>query len=326
MAIWDRKTSISATEQQRHDGMDPEKAPYGLKEYDSPHSPVGEMNGLSEPDDPHYSLHRGLQARQVSMIAIGGAIGTGLIIGTGSALAKTGPASILISYTLVGILVYVVMAALGEMATWLPAAGGFAVYADRWVDPALGFALGYTYWFKYIITTPNQLTAAALVIQYWLPRDEVNPGVWITVFLVVIITINVMGIKWFGELEFWLSSIKVLVIIGLIILSLVIALGGADGDTRGFRYWNNPGAFHEYIGTGATGRFTAVWQSMVTAVFAYLGTELVGVTVGKFGLLHYSLAETTLIVAQARRRIQEETSLVPSSLHSGELPYSTLSL
>lgn len=79
------------------------------------------------------------------MIAIGGALGTGLIIGTGSALANTGPASILISYTLVGILVYVVMAALGEMATWLPAAGGFAVYATRFVDPALGFSLGYTY-------------------------------------------------------------------------------------------------------------------------------------------------------------------------------------
>ncbi|KAF2163202.1 hypothetical protein M409DRAFT_68523 [Zasmidium cellare ATCC 36951] len=278
MAIWDRKSSISASEQQ-HGVQDMEKAPYQLEQYGSPESP--KVGGLSESEDPNHSLHRGLQARQVSMIAIGGAIGTGLIIGTGSALANTGPASILISYSLVGMLVYVVMAALGEMATWLPAAGGFAVYADRWVDPALGFALGYTYWFKYIITTPNQLTAAALVIQYWLPREQVNPGVWITVFLVVIIVINVLGIKYFGELEFWLSSIKVLVIIGLIILSLVIALGGADGDRRGFRYWNNPGSFNEYVGTGATGRFTAVWQSMVTAVFAYLGTELVGVTVGE---------------------------------------------
>lgn len=89
------------------------------------------------------------------------------------------------------------------------------------------------------------------------------------------------GIKYFGEFEFWLSSIKVVVILGVILLSLVIALGGADGDTRGFRYWNNPGAFREYMGTGALGRFTAVWQSMVTAVFAYLGTELVGVTVGE---------------------------------------------
>ncbi|CAK1364308.1 Dicarboxylic amino acid permease [Cercospora beticola] len=243
--------------------------------------PIPEAGTLSDPRDAGHSLHRGLQARQVTMIAIGGAIGTGLIIGTGTALANTGPASILISYSIIGLLVYVVMAALGEMATWLPAAGGFAVYADRFVDPALGFSLGYTYWFKYIITTPNQLTAAALVIQYWVSADRVNPGVWITVFLVIIITINFLGIKYFGELEFWLSSIKVVVILGLILFSLIMACGGADGDVRGFRYWDNPGAFKEYVGTGATGRFTAVWQSMVTAVFAYLGTELVGVTVGE---------------------------------------------
>ena len=79
------------------------------------------------------------------------------------------------------------MTALGEMATWLPIAGGFAPYATRFVDPALGFALGYTYWFKYIITTPNQLTAAALVIQYWVPATKVNPGVFIAIFLVTII-------------------------------------------------------------------------------------------------------------------------------------------
>lgn len=139
MAPWNRKSSISAEEQQPR-AMDMEKAPYQLEQYGSPDSP--KLGGLSDPVDPSHSLHRGLQARQVSMIAIGGAIGTGLIIGTGSALANTGPASILISYSLVGMLVYVVMAALGEMATWLPAAGGFAVYADRWVDPALGFALG----------------------------------------------------------------------------------------------------------------------------------------------------------------------------------------
>lgn len=95
--------------------------------------------------------------------------------------------------------------------------------------------------------------------------------------------------QYFGELEFWLSSIKVLVIIGLIILTLVLALGGGpNGDRTGFRYWQNPGAFNELVGTGATGRFTAVWQSMVTAVFAFLGTELVGVTVGKpkFAVTH----------------------------------------
>ena len=206
-----------------------------------------------------------------------------MIIGTGAALAQAGPASILISYTIVGLIVYVVMTALGEMATWLPLPGGFATYATRFVDPALGFALGYTYWFKYIITTPNQLTAAALVIQYWCPPDRVNPGVFIAVFLVAIITINYLGVRFFGEFEFWLSSIKVVVIVGLIILSVVLASGGGPNQAAapGFTYWHTPGAFAEYIADGALGRFLAVWSSMVTAVFAFLGTELVGVTVGE---------------------------------------------
>lgn len=183
---------------------------------------------------------------------------------------------------MIGFLVYVVMCSLGEMATWLPAAGGFSTYASRFVDPALGFALGYTYWFKYIIITPNQLTAAALVIQYWLPADRVNPGVWIAVFLVIIIAINYFGIKFFGEFEFWLSSIKVVVIIGLLFLMIIITSGGVPGQPAiGFKYWNNPGAFKEYQNTGASGRFLGVWSSMVTAVFAFLGTELIGVTVGE---------------------------------------------
>ncbi|KAI0902477.1 putative amino acid permease [Annulohypoxylon nitens] len=227
------------------------------------------------------SLHRGLKARHITMIAIGGAIGTGLIIGTGKALAQAGPGSIFISYSIVGFVVYLVMAALGEMAAWLPMSAGFTGYASRFCDPSLGFALGWTYWLKYIIVTPNQLTAAALVIQFWLPRDRVNPGVWITIFLVGILCINYFGIRFFGEFEFWLSSFKVLVIVGVIILALVIAAGGADGDPKGFRYWQSPGAFAPYISTGSWGEFLGFWSTMVTATFAYLGTELVGVTVGE---------------------------------------------
>jgi len=91
---------------------------------------------------------------------------------------------------------------------------------------------GSSYWFKYIIVTPNQLTAAALVLQYWVPRERVNPGVFIAVFLVVIVCINYFGVRFFGELEFWLSSIKVTVIVALIILSLVLALGGGPDHDR----------------------------------------------------------------------------------------------
>lgn len=96
------------------------------------------------------SLHRGLKARHITMIAIGGAIGTGLIIGTGAALARAGPGSVFIAYTIVGFLVYLVMAALGEMAAWLPMSSGFTGYATRFCDPSLGFTLGWCYWFKYM--------------------------------------------------------------------------------------------------------------------------------------------------------------------------------
>lgn len=100
----------------------------------------------------------------------------------------------------------------------------------------------YSYWFKYIIVTPNQLTAAALVIQYWLKPEDVNPGVFIAVFLVVICLINYFGIRFFGEFEFWLSSFKVVIIIALILFTFILALGGGpDHDRKGFRYWKEPG-------------------------------------------------------------------------------------
>ncbi|VVT46379.1 uncharacterized protein SAPINGB_P001184 [Magnusiomyces paraingens] len=232
-------------------------------------------------------LRRDLKARHITMIAIGGALGTGLVIGSGSALAQAGPAALFLSFIIVGFIVYLVMCALGEMATWLPLSEGFPGYASRFCDPCLGFAVGWVYYFKYIIVTPNQLVAGALVIQYWLPREKVNPGVWITVFLVVIILLNMFGVKIFGELEFWLSCLKVITMLGLIITTFIIALGGGpDHDRRGFRYWKNPGAFKEYSKNGHTiegpeGRFVAWASVLVTAVFAFLGTELVGVTVGE---------------------------------------------
>ena len=207
-----------------------------------------------------------------------------MIIGTGSALAAAGPGSILISYSAVGLLVFVVMSALGEMCAWLPQASSFSGYASRFVDPAMGFSVGYTYLFKYLITTPNQLTAAALVLQEWVPRSRLNPGVWIAIFLVVILAINYFGIRFFGELEFWLSSFKVLVIVGIIILSIILAAGGGPNhDATGFRYWRSPGAFKPYPGIANqdTARFASFWSTMTTATYAYLGTELLAITVGE---------------------------------------------
>lgn len=228
--------------------------------------------------DNTIRLKKDLKARHVSMIAIGGSLGTGLLIGTGTSLAAAGPVSMLIAYSFVGLLVFFVMSCIGEMATYIPL-DGFTSYATRYCDPALGFAVGYAYLIKYFILPPNQLTAAALVIQYWVDRDTVNPGVWITIFLVVIVAINTFGVKFFGEFEFWLSSFKVLVMLGLILLMFIIMLGGGPNHDRlGFRYWKNPGAF-KALNTleGDVGRFAAFVSCFVYALFCYLGIELTGI-------------------------------------------------
>ena len=248
-----------------------------------------ENNSISLSDDEQYAafdgktegtrLKKDLKARHTSMIALGGSLGTGLLIGTGTSLVTAGPASMVISYGFVGILVFFVMSCLGEMASYIPL-DGFTSYATRYCDPALGFAVGYSYLFKYFILPPNQLTAAALVMQYWVDRDTVNPGVWITIFLILIIIINSFGVKLFGEFEFWLSSFKVLVMLGLIILMFVIMLGGGPNHDRlGFRYWKTPGAFKEYSETinGDKGRFVSFCACFVYALFCYLGIELTGI-------------------------------------------------
>lgn len=233
-----------------------------------------------------HALKKKLDARHVTMIAIGGALGTGLLIGTGSALKAAGPGAILVAYSLIGFVVYMVMCGLGEVATFIPLANGFAGYCNRYVDPALGFACGYVYLFKYLILPANQLVAGSLTVQYWVSKEKLNPGVWITIFLLIIVAINILGVRFFGEIEFWLSCIKVLTCLGLILLLWIIALGGGPSHDRiGFRYWQNPGAFLHYqdaskdlIIGGSKGRFVAFVSVLVTAVFAFTGTELCGIT------------------------------------------------
>ncbi|KGO42813.1 Amino acid/polyamine transporter I [Penicillium expansum] len=229
---------------------------------------TGSMKDI--PSQEEGDLHKTLKDRHLSMIAMGGALGTGLLIGTGSALAQTGPGGILVDYSIIGVIVFMVMAALGEMTSFAPMSRGFGGYATRFVDPALGFATGYAYFFKYLLATPNQLSAIALIIEYW-TGDKVNPAVWITIALIAILVINFISVKAFGEFEFWLSSFKIIVMTGAIILLLVLALGGgANLERTGFRYWSNPGAFAEYKLKGSLGR-----------VYAYGGTELVAVTVSE---------------------------------------------
>lgn len=214
------------------------------------------------------------------MIAIGGAIGTGLVIGTGGALAKAGPGSLFIGYTLMGMTCYMVMIALGEMSTYMPHKRGFAGHATRFVSPSFGFVTGYNYLAKYLMISPNQLVAAGLVIQYW--RPDLSPAIFISIFIVAVVVVNFLGVAVFGEVEFWLSLIKIITLTGLILAGLIIDLGGSPSGQRiGFAYWQDNRAFLEYKSTGATGRFLGFWSVLVVALFSYMGTELTAVVVGE---------------------------------------------
>ncbi|KAF2994550.1 hypothetical protein E8E14_001410 [Neopestalotiopsis sp. 37M] len=244
----------------------------------SPAETASVSEGTGVASDVH--LRREFKERHISMIAVAGAIGTGLIIGSGTGLVRGGPASLLIAYCIVGAVVFLIMTALGEMATFLPMDKGFAGYATRFVDPALGFATGWNYFFKYAIVLPNNLTAAGIIIQYW--RPDLNVGIFVATFTIAIVAVNILHVSFFGEAEFWMSVAKLLVLVLLILTCFIISMGGQpSGERIGFKYWSDPGAFGTFLVPGATGKFLGFWACMVQACFAYTGTEVVGVAFGE---------------------------------------------
>ncbi|KAK7219885.1 hypothetical protein V2G26_007888 [Clonostachys chloroleuca] len=231
-------------------------------------------------DQTQTELKRGFKNRHVNMFAIAGSIGTGLIIGSGSALASGGPGSILIAYCIMGACVYTIMTAFAEMAIFAPMNKGFSGYATRFVDPALGFATGWNYFFKYCVLLANNLTATGLIIRYW--REDINVGVWIAVFGTVVVALNFLPVEKFGETEFVMAIVKIIVLVGLILCCLIISLGGSpSGERIGFRYWNDPGAFAPYLAEGSLGRFLGFWSCIVQAAFMFMGCEVVGITYGE---------------------------------------------
>ncbi|KAL7933030.1 amino acid permease [Trichoderma chlorosporum] len=248
------------------------RQPIELSHVQNTHDGVSEVG-----PDTDGGLQNNLESRHITMIALGGALGTGILIGTGSALVQAGPAGVLIDYSIVGCVVFLVMAALGEMISYMPLPHGFGGFATCFVYPALGFATGYAYFLKYLLATPNRLSAFALIFQFWV-GDRVSPAVFIAIGLVLILVINSVNVRVFGEFEFWLSSLKFIILCGLIILMFVLAVGGGPThQSTGFRYWPNPGAFAEYRLGGSAGKFVGVWSS----IYAFTGTELIGMTVGE---------------------------------------------
>lgn len=219
------------------------------------------------------ALARRLSARQVQMIAIGGTIGSGLFLGTGNALSKGGPASLLLAYAIVGVIVFLTMLALGEMAAFMPISGSFGVYATRFVNAPFGFAIQWNYWANDAISTAADLTAAQILIAYWNPSF---PG-WVVslIFWVFLIVVNLISVRSYGEMEYILSLLKVATIIVFIILGIAVNAGGNISHTYiGGSNWHIPGA--PFV--GGIGGFASVF---VSASFAYGGTESIGITAGE---------------------------------------------
>lgn len=212
-------------------------------------------------------LARQLKGRHMQMIALGGAIGAGLFVGSGSALSTGGPGSLVIGYMIIGSMLLCTVQALGELAVLFPVNGAFYTYIVRFVDPSLGFSVGWDYALGWLTVLPFELTAAGITIQFW--RTDINIGVWITIFLFFLCVIQVFGVRGFGEVEFVLSIIKVMGCIGFIILGIVIDCGGTGPQGYlGAKYWHDPGAFHN--------GFKGFCSVFVVAAFAFGGTELVG--------------------------------------------------
>ncbi|KAL9594834.1 MAG: hypothetical protein Q9219_006798 [cf. Caloplaca sp. 3 TL-2023] len=218
-------------------------------------------------------LHRKLKSRHIQMIAIAGIIGPGLFVGSGNALHLAGPGGVLISFSLVGIIVFFVMQALGEVATLIPVSGSFTEYASRFVDDSLSFALGWAYWYLWVTVLANELNAISLVIRYWAGAAVVPQWAWMLIFWFIFISFSMMGILAYGEVEFWLALIKVLAIIIFFIVAIFISAGAIGPQKIGFKYWHNPGAFADSI--------NGVANTFVIAGTLYAGTEMVGITAGE---------------------------------------------
>ncbi|BCQ07003.1 putative amino acid permease [Mycobacterium heckeshornense] len=217
---------------------------------------------------------RGLSARTVQMMAIGGAIGTGLFYGAGGGIEQAGPALIL-AYVVGGLAIFVVMRALGELLVYRPVSGSMSEYAEEFLGRLVGFANGWTYWAVWTTTCMAEITVAGKYVRFWLPAIPE----WVTALtvLAILFAANLISVRIFGEAEFWFSLIKVAAIVGIIIVGIAVLLpiptiGPPAGPTVA-NLWNDGGIF-------PTG-FSRALLSLQTVVFAYVGVELVGVTAGE---------------------------------------------
>ncbi|WP_435053722.1 amino acid permease [Peribacillus simplex] len=223
-------------------------------------------------DNQEPTVKRQLKARHMTMIAIGGSIGTGLFLASGATIQSAGPGGALAAYACIGIMVYFLMTSLGEMATYMPVSGSFSTYATRFVDPAFGFALGWNYWFNWAVTLAVEIAAAAIIMKFWLP--DVPSLIWSALFLGIVFTLNALSIKSYGESEYWFALIKVIAIICFIIIGLLTIFGVFGGKVIGFENFTMDEAPFK-------GGFLSIISIFLIAGFSFQGTELVGIAAGE---------------------------------------------
>ncbi|WP_241624412.1 amino acid permease [Rosenbergiella epipactidis] len=218
-------------------------------------------------------LKRSLKARHLTMIAIGGSIGTGLFVASGASISQAGPGGALLSYAVIGLMVYFLMTSLGELAAYMPVSGSFSTYGSQYVDEGFGFALGWNYWYNWAVTIAVDLVAAQLVMGYWFP--DVPGWIWSASFLAVIFLLNVISVKGFGEAEYWFSLIKVVTVVIFIAVGVLMIVGILHGaEHAGIKNWQ--------LGNAPfVGGFTAMIGVAMIVGFSFQGTELIGIAAGE---------------------------------------------
>ena len=231
-----------------------------------------------EQENPEsQKLQRGLQNRHIQLIALGGAIGTGLFLGIGPAAVLAGP-SVILGYALAGIIAFFIMRQLGEMVVEEPVSGSFSHFAYKYWGPFAGFSSGWNYWVLYILVSMSELTAIGIYVHFWWP--EIPLWTSSLFFFIAINALNLTSVKVYGEAEFWFSIIKVVAIIAMIIFGIYLLFSGSGGEQASIKnLWNDGGFFPKGLfSTDAKGGFQGLFAAIALIMFSFGGLELIGIT------------------------------------------------
>lgn len=221
-------------------------------------------------------LKRGLSNRHIQLIALGGAIGTGLFLGIGPAAVLAGP-SVIFGYAFAGIIAFFIMRQLGEMVVEEPVSGSFSHFAYKYWGSFAGYASGWNYWILYILVSMSELTAIGIYVQYWWP----DIPLWVSscFFFIAITALNLGSVKMFGEAEFWFSIIKVVAIIAMIVFGTYLLVSGTGGEQASIGNLTNNGGFFPkgWLEKTADG-YQGLLSVMAIIMFSFGGLELIGIT------------------------------------------------